>query len=300
MRRSRWVSVALGLGLLCSCTTSTPSPDSGRPTRATTTTTPTPAPTATVEAQRLLRVKGGRTFAVRCAGAGRADVMLISGYGTPMDEGWAKVQPAIGGFARVCAYDRLGMGNSDSPPERQTFADIAADLDRVITGLGLRRPLVVVAHSLGGPIAMTWAATHPRDAKGVLLLDIPGVVSETELARALKAAPFSLEIRAIQADSERFGNPASNLESLDPASWRDLAALPRLGSVPVVALMRGKDYPAPEGLDLTRFEAAAREDQRRWAAMSDVGKVVVAEGSGHAIQVDRPDLVVEHVRALVD
>ncbi len=68
-------------------------------------------------------------------------------------------------------HDRLGTGNSGSPRAVQTFEDIADDLDGVISALRLPQPVVVVAHSFGGPIAVTWAARHQPDARTLVLLD---------------------------------------------------------------------------------------------------------------------------------
>src|SRR5689334_16001154 len=96
---------------------------------------------------------GSRQVAARCAGQASApSVLLVSGYDTELSQSWDQVQPAIGAFARVCAYDRLGVGGSDEPPRAQTFADMADELDGVIDALKLRRPVVLVAHSLGGMI----------------------------------------------------------------------------------------------------------------------------------------------------
>ena len=45
------------------------------------------------------------------------------------------------------------------------------DLDGLITSLGPTRPVIVVAHAMGGPIAATWAGKHGADARALLLLD---------------------------------------------------------------------------------------------------------------------------------
>ncbi|MGH9143433.1 MAG: alpha/beta fold hydrolase, partial [Vicinamibacterales bacterium] len=62
---------------------------------------------------RLIEV-GGLTLHVRCAGARLAAapmVILEAGAGNSADT-WKDVWAPIAGFARVCAYDRPGLGTS--------------------------------------------------------------------------------------------------------------------------------------------------------------------------------------------
>jgi len=141
----------------------------------------------------------GRRFQTRCVGEGEPNVMLVSGQGTPL-ENWDEIQARIGSIARVCAYDRLGIGTSGKPPPSQTFATFAKDLDGVIDALALQRPLVVVGHSLGGPIAMRWATSHSDDTAGAVLVDSASAHFvdwyTAGMSAAEKAAPQDVERQA--------------------------------------------------------------------------------------------------------
>ena len=108
----------------------------------------------------------GRQFMTRCVGDGDASVLLVSGWTAPQEE-WSGVQAKVGSVARVCSYDRLGIGESGPLPPRQTFETFASDIDILIDALELSRPVVIVGHSLGGPMAMTWASSHVTDTRGV-------------------------------------------------------------------------------------------------------------------------------------
>src|SRR5689334_17358376 len=136
-------------------------------TTAGTTTKPSLAPLAAAESVAV----GKRQVSARCAGTeSDPSVLLLSGYDTELATAWDGVQPQLARFAHVCAYDRLGVGGSDAAPRRQTFADMADELDVVIDALELERPVVLVAHSLGGMVAATWSEAHREDLAGLVLV----------------------------------------------------------------------------------------------------------------------------------
>jgi pimeloyl-ACP methyl ester carboxylesterase len=67
-----------------------------------------------------------------------------------------------------------------------------------------------------------------------------------------------------------------------------------LGDIPLFVLTRGKSE--EEGPDGKAFEAEHRRDHAAMAAMSLNGKLIIAEHSGHHIQIDEPELVIKAIR----
>ena len=94
---------------------------------------------------------------------------------------WARVQPALAALTRACAYDRAGLAWSDPAPSPPTFARILDDLGAVVatlgTGpwaaLGAGRRVVLVGHSFGSLIVRGYAARHPEQVAGLVLVDPP-------------------------------------------------------------------------------------------------------------------------------
>lgn len=273
--------------LLAACSASTPRP---RPVSSTSIAVVTP----TIEPEQDL-VVGGRHFHARCAGTGPS-VMLVSGYGGTMEEAWDPVQATLGTLGRVCAYDRLGMGQSDPPPDRQTYEDMARDLDGVITALGLARPLVVVGHSMGGAVAATWGARHSADTRALVLLDPSPPGFNEALERMLPAPDLSdPQLTKFLRDVTAARDPRNNLESVSPEADPLYARLPRIAA-PVHVLVRTVAGPPPPRMDPAAIEAAWLAGQRRLVALSTAGTLTLAERSGHFVAKDRPDLVVAAVR----
>lgn len=245
----------------------------------------------------------GRRVTTRCGGDGDdPSVLLVSGLGMPMDASWDVVQGQIAEFARVCAYDRPGVGDSARPPRAQTFADMADLLAGVVDQLDLEPPVLLVAHSLGGMVATSYAQEHRDDVAGIVLLDAPG-----------PGYPESVLDRLPRRTDKKGGperdvwekrlNPADNKEHLDGrAAFAAVDDFGPLGDLPLVVLT----HSIPEHPKTTSprqqadLESAWELGQNRWLAMSSNSLLERVDLAGRDIQLDRPDAVVAQVRVLVE
>jgi pimeloyl-ACP methyl ester carboxylesterase len=97
--------------------------------------------------------------------------------------GWRKVMHALAnaGLA-VLVPDMRGYGDSDKPAgtegyDGRALAEEFRALVREI-GFGAGRPLTLVAHDMGAPPALIWAADHPEEISGLLYIEVPVMLSE--------------------------------------------------------------------------------------------------------------------------
>ncbi|MFL5760248.1 MAG: alpha/beta fold hydrolase [Thermomicrobiales bacterium] len=263
---------------------------------------PTPAGSPTASAITFdgqIDVGGGRMLHVRCAGRGSPTVVFEEGG--PDDVGASTKVGALGfaneiaGLTRFCAYDRAFQGSSDpAPAGPRTLRDSAADLHALLSSPELACPCVLVGESMGGAITLILAATHPDDIAGLVLLDPPppGFID-----RALEIAPAD----SPEAD---LANGVPNPEHLDfVASLRQVETPVLPTSVPVVLLTHGVGYPpiCPCSPDYPADELEAWWQQAQTALAEALhGKLVVAEGSSHYIETDRPAFIVDATHEVVN
>ncbi|MBC7174024.1 MAG: alpha/beta fold hydrolase, partial [Polyangiaceae bacterium] len=128
--------------------------------------------------------------------------------------------------------DMPGFGESPEHPEHQpgSAAD-AALLIEVIAALQIEQP-VLVAHSMGGAVAVRAATEAPSRVAGLALLAVPGLSPHQHLRR-IPVRPISRAFRA----------PAARRLFAPLASRAGAAAgFPR--SIPVSALYRSVDWAA--------------------------------------------------------
>lgn len=113
---------------------------------------------------------GDHRLHLYCTGTKRPAVILESGaINTYLT--WARVQPEVARFTRVCSYDRAGHGWSSPIDEPQRSTDVAADLRQLLREAGVDPPYVLAGHSRGGLHVRTFRARYPETVAGLVLID---------------------------------------------------------------------------------------------------------------------------------
>ena len=119
----------------------------------------------------LLLDVGGHRLHVVCGGAGSPGVLFESGIAAS-SVSWARVLPEVAEFTTACAYDRAGFAFSDVSASPRTFSRILEDLSAVLAHMRMR-PSVLVGHSFGSLIVRGYAARHPQNVAGIVMIDPP-------------------------------------------------------------------------------------------------------------------------------
>ena len=127
----------------------------------------------------MLRLRNGRTVAVRCWGGAGLPVVLVHGL-LDSSAGWDDVCAAV--RFPCFAFDVPGFGSSDGP-DRGSIEGYARDLEEALELLGVGR-FVLAGHSLGGAIATALAEALP-DRVAALVLLAPTGFGRTRLAEAV-------------------------------------------------------------------------------------------------------------------
>jgi len=100
-------------------------------------------------------------------------VVLVHGFSVPYYLWDQTFDPLTKAGFRVLRYDLYGRGFSDRPHVRYNADLYDRQLSELLSALHLQEPVEVVASSMGGPIAVTFAARHPERVRALALFD-PG------------------------------------------------------------------------------------------------------------------------------
>jgi pimeloyl-ACP methyl ester carboxylesterase len=246
------------------------------------------APAATAADAPVMVCSGTRA-------AGAPVVVLEAGAGNGA-ETWAKVQPPIAEFTRVCAYDRPALRRhwkNGEPPAAPTPAAVIDTLDGALSQAGEHPPYILVGHSYGGLIVRLYATRFPDRVKGLVLVDSS---HEDQTRRFAALDPSAAPPPPAPA--------AARPEILDfEAVSAELRAQPWRANIPLLVLTRGNAGAAnpatpPDAGALARYEVwVALHDEL--ATRSPLADHVIARHSGHYIHNDEPRLVIDGIRRIV-
>lgn len=230
-------------------------------------------------------------------GQGSQVVVLEAGMRND-SRSWGSVADSVATFATVLTYDRAGLGQSEPGLRPRTSLQIAKELKNLLDQLAVPSPYLLVGHSAGGWHMRAFVHAYPEKVSGLILVDSPHEAFEA--ARWALLNETEQEERQALLDASRATLPEPiQQEYAGIALSRPVYATFRFPStLPLVVLA------AENHTWLPPRTAQAQEEvwwdlQHQLADLSDRGTLVLVEGSGHNMPAERPDAIVETIRALL-
>lgn len=169
-------------------------------------------------ASRFLNVDGVRIH-YRDEGSGPPIVLIHANFGSLL--GWDDWIDVLDDRYRILRFDMTGHGLTGPDPTGNYSLERAIELtERFVDALGLGR-FTIGGTSLGGTVAMHYAAGHPDRVDRLILLS-PGALEGREMQRAGQSVPAAADIleyitpRSLAAYMlrSRFGDPSRVSEEL--------------------------------------------------------------------------------------
>jgi pimeloyl-ACP methyl ester carboxylesterase len=242
---------------------------------------------------------GGYSLYLHCTGSGSPPVVFDAGLGFGW-ETWSQVQPAVSEFARACSYSRAGLGKSDPSPLPRTSAQMVQELRALLLAANVTPPYLLMGHSFGGLNVQLYAMQYPDEVLGAVLVDSPSHDTYTLWEEVLSPEQLARLV-------DDLSDPESNPESAGYAeillSCEQVASAGPFPDIPLAVLTSGLPMRFPPEWGEWPEEKMTqiwRQEQARLASLSSKGRQVIAEKSGHFIQNQQPDLVIEAIREVSD
>lgn len=196
---------------------------------------------------------------------------------------WNKVFPIIGKDATVFAYNRPGYGSSDPAATPRAGAHIVDELRALLRSRGLMPPYVLVGHSLGGLYMQLFARKYPDEVRGLVLVD---ATHPTQMEGAGSMGRQAWWVRAL-VSLFLTGDMDKEFKAA-PMTGQEVLRLPTVSHKPLVIL---------SAVDKRDNEVVKHSNNKRadFARLYPDGRQLWVE-SGHIIQADKPEVVIEAIR----
>jgi pimeloyl-ACP methyl ester carboxylesterase len=246
-------------------------------------------------------------------------LVMIHGF-TGSKENWYPLAQRLRGRYRLLIPDLPGWGESERRPDTDYgFVAQGERVDAFVRALSLRRPVVLLGHSMGGGVAVITAAQHPKDIARIGLFDAAGV--------RFRDNRFGLDVLA--GNNPFAVSDEASLQRYFDTVFHDDAAKPRVPWPASLGLItrrrhdavfeqsvldrigRGQEALRP-GIDAAQIHQPAlllwcRQDAvidpsglALYAARMPQATQVMLDGCGHMSIMERPDAVAAAVIALIE
>ena len=270
--------------------------------------------------ERTVRVNGVTLHYLDWGAADRPVVVLlhgITGHARVWDHLAARLLPGH----RVLALDQRGHGDSDpAPDDDYGTATMADDVAAFATNLRLER-FALIGHSMGGRIAIKFAADHATRLERLVIIDIGPEINLAGLRRVrdtMAHSPERIESEEWAVEYIRRANPLQDVDMLrervrhglkrgadGELTWKyakGLRDMMRAGRRDAVDLWE----PLPRISCPTLVVRGAESDilsadvAKKMTERLPEGRLIEIEGAGHTVPADRPEEFVRQIRAFLE
>lgn len=273
---------------------------------------------------------GSYRLMVNTGGSGKYTVVFESDIGTPIQQ-WNDVREGLSKDYNLFSYDRNGYGWSDSSGEAADISKAVKDLKNALSKSGFSSPYILVGNGYGGLLMTEFAAKHPNEVAGVVLIDS---IMEDEI----KSKEFQSQLKKdmtkygsykffsymggmrlayqfnILKNNEQF---LKNFSDSDKGLFKSQRIMSKYYSAYYNELKILKNYdgniqkngalkdtfvevltPANKFGDAEKDKQYV-EKQKKLVSMTGKGEQMLVEKSSGYIQVDRPDAVMNAIDRIV-
>jgi pimeloyl-ACP methyl ester carboxylesterase len=234
---------------------------------------------------------------------------------------WDEQVDALSADYATVTYDLRGHGRTGPSAEAEYTVDLyVADLRALLGELGVERP-VLCGLSMGGTVALTYAATYPDDVAGLVLVDAFAPEFRSRGEWFLRRVVLSALVPPVRLlGLERVERANVRLTALvSPGADGDYETVERLrGTGPAMAteefakVVRSMARPRDPPVDLSAVSAPTlvlygeydlpfvRLHAARFAAHVPTVEVDEVPDAGHASNLDDPEYVTAAIREFLE
>jgi len=278
-----------------------------------------------------VKVDGHKMHYVK-RGKASATVVFESGLDFSGHISWYKVQEEVSKFATTISYDRAGILRSEKSNKPRTCENIADELHTLLENTKAKKPYILVAHSLGGLTARCYAKEYANTLSGIVFVDASHPEQVERAPKSIKEIMQSsgfpsdwvkslldytgLTRLVINSEIDEFVNDSKNIKAIkseinafliestqglieEDKMFEEMLRASKdvtFGDIPLTVLSATYEPSNDEERVLSTF---FRKLQKESLALSTKSRFV-SVNSGHIIQLEKPDVVIDSVKQMIE
>lgn len=225
-------------------------------------------------------------------GNGKPTVILESGLGEDYNS-WDNVMSELSSNLRIVRYNRLGIGNSSSTDKSRTLENLTSELNQFLSENDIEGPFILVGHSYGGYLVRSFQNQFPSDVIGLVLVDPSHeygferyyATKTKEEADSLKKELdkyFLTTPKYVQNEFKEFINSSLKMRKIK---------MPTNIPITLITSFKGMETET----DIQRKENLLND----WKEDAHQMKIIKTIKSGHHVQIEEPELVVNEILNMI-
>jgi pimeloyl-ACP methyl ester carboxylesterase len=254
---------------------------------------------------KYVDLQGKKQF-VMIRGKGNPTVVFVTGKGRSLND-FRAVYSSIQHKTQIFAYDRMGIGQSESCDNQRTVDTMAFELYSLLIKEKIKPPYILVGHSLGGYVIRCFANMYPKTVAGLIYVD---PAYETEFVNCLNLRTDADKVKYMEKNKSLLDRPDRTKGHNEESKYCfDMDSTFYSTNQKIV-----KDIKIPDTIPITVFMSTMPDDSNpysqkemegrlayyaNWKKQAPQLKLITTSKSGHFIQVDEPNLIIDGINEML-
>ena len=228
----------------------------------------------------------GKKIHILDTGKGNPTVVFITGLNCGL-EYFDDVQNEVSKITRTISYDRSGLGKSDIVDAVRTIDRVTDELYNILIKEKITGPYVLVGHSYGGAVMHYFTHKYPKEIAGLVFVDcspLDHLWFDSLIAKDLVPREFLYSVDTTATPGEQL--EMAYLWEIDST----MKTIPFETNAPI-RLLVSTNIPEIRG-DLLELRNSIFHS---FISSTPQIKYIFTNSSGHVIQKDEPELVINAI-----
>lgn len=250
-------------------------------------------------------LRGKKQYVV-VLGTGEPTIVFLTGKGRDSKD-FKKVYDKLKKTNQIFAYDRAGLGQSESFRGDRTVDTMAVELHELLLKEKIKPPYILVGHALGTYIMRCYVSMYPKDVSGMVFID-PSHEYEfkngLEIRNDSDKVVFKDEFKSyLRLEGKYKAHKTESKQCFDfdstgfSSNQRIVKDLKLPTDIPMTIMIARKidadnDYVNKEmEFRIQYFE--------HWKTINPQTKIISSYKIGHFIQKEAPDMVIDEINEVI-